>query len=248
MLKQAFRSYMASLHPGNYRKVKDKSISLTWIYWLIINPTLHDWGFDGGATEHISFYIVNLTPYFLMWWSNLGQKLYMPKQMYLLPMTASEKTEYISYLLMIKIGFPTMIVAILHVIRGCIYGIELFRIFACTLAVFSFGIGMYVCSTLRSKFDRYIQYAVRGEDGTGKDAFLNWMCMIYAAIYHFIASAAEISVAEGESIWGVAFFYLAPLMIMIIMDIAILKTCYKGTIIDAWNYEESFQVLGKVKN
>lgn len=72
--------------------------------------------------------------------------------------------------------------------------------------------------------------------------------MVYAAVYHFIASAAEISIAEGESVIGLVFFYMVPLSIMIIMDIAILKTRYKGTMIDAWNYEESYNVLGKIKN
>lgn len=248
MFKQAFRSYMASLHPRNYKKLKDKTVSLVWIYWLVINPIMNDFDHSGEAAKQIWFYITNLTPYFLMWWSNLGQKLYMPKQMYLLPMKEIERTEYVSSLLIIKIGFPTLIAFILQFIQGCIYGFEFFRIFACTIAVFSFGIGMYVCSTLRSKFDRYIRYAVRGEDGTGKDAFLNWACMIYSAVYHFISSAAKLSIAEKESIWGLVFFCFGPLSIMIIMDVAIIRTRFKGTIVDAWNYEESFQVLGKIKN
>lgn len=246
MLKQAWRSYLASLHPRNYKKVKDPTMVLIWIYWLIISPIINDFDHNGEAAEQISFYIANFTPYFLMWWSNLGQKLYMSKQMYLLPIKKIEKTEYVRCMLMIKIGFPAFVTIILQIIRGCIYGIEVFRIFSCTIAVISFAVGMYVCSTLRSKFDRYIRYAVRGEDGTGKDAFLNWMCMIYSGIYHFVACVAEISIAEGESMLGVTFFYLVPLSIMIVMDIVILKTRYEGTIADAWNYEESFNILGKI--
>lgn len=248
MFKQAFRSYMASLHPRNYKKLKNPAISLLWIYWFVINPIMNDFYPIREVVEQIWLYIANLTPYVIMWWSNLGQKLYMPKQMYLLPIKAVEKTEYIRCLLVIKIGFPVVVGLILQLLRGCIYGIEPFRIFACTIAVLSFAIGMYVCSTLQSKFDRYIPYAVRGEDGTGKDAVLNWACMVYSAVYHLIACGAEISIAEGESMLGVAFFYLVPLSIMIIMDIVILKTRYEGTIMDTWNYEESFHVLGKAKS
>lgn len=245
MLKQAWRSYLASLHPRNYKKIKNGTFVGLWIYWLVISPIINDFNHDGEAAKQIWYYVVNLTPYLIMWWSNLEQKLSMPKQMYLLPMKAPQRAEYVRALMMIKIGFPALVGLILHVIRGLIYEFEPYRILVCTIAIISFGIGMYVCSSLRSKFDRYIRYAVRGEDGTGKDAFLNWMCMIYSAIYHFIASAVVSGPVENllvNVIWEIV-----PLMIMIIMDIAIIKTRFLWTVVDTCNYEETFKVLGKVK-
>ena len=247
MLKQAWRSYLASLHPRNYKKIKDHVGAGLWLYWFVINPIMNDFDHTGEAARQIWFYIANLTPYFIMWWSNLGQKLAMPKLMYLLPMKKPEQAEYVRNLLLIKILFPATLGVVLHIIHGMIYEFEPYRIMACTIAVLSFGIGMYVCSSLRSKFDRYIRYAVRGEDGNGKDAVLNWACMIYAVIFHIFASAVEISIAPGESIIGKFFFLGVPILIMIVMDIAIIKTRFLWTVVDTCNYEENFNILGKVK-
>ena len=43
-------------------------------------------------------------------------------------------------------------------------------------------------------------------------------------------------------IWIIGF-----LSVMIIMDVAIIKTRYQATIEDLLNYEEAYNVLGKVK-
>lgn len=246
MWKQAWRSYIASLHPRNYKKIKDAAVSFVWIYWLVINPILNDFDHTGEGIEQIWFYIANLTPYILMWWSDLSGRLPAAKQMYLLPMNWTDKKMYTKNLLYIKIEFPVFVGFLLQIIRGFFYKVEPFRIFACMAAVVSFAIGKYVCSTMRSKFDRQIKYAVMGEDGTGKDAVLNWACMVYAVIYHFIASGVEVSFAETDSLWSIAVSLFLPISVMIIMDIAIIKTRYENTLIDAWNYEEAFHVKGKV--
>ena len=244
MLKHAWRSYLPSLHPRNYKKIKDSVSVGVWIYFFVISPIMSDWANEEDAMEQISFYVANLGPYLMMFWSNLEQKLPMSKQMYLVPMKPCQRVEYVKDLMMIKIGFPAMAGCIFHVVRGLGYGLEPYRILVCTMAVASFGIGMYVCSSLRSKFDRHIRYAVRGEDGTGKDAVLNWVCMIYSGIIHLIASAVEVSV--GASIWDELFFCGIPILIMIILDIAIIKTRFLWTVVDTCNYEENFKVLGKV--
>lgn len=246
MWKQAWKSYIVSLHPRNYKKIKDVAVSFVWMYWLVLNPILIDVEHTGESTEQIWFYIANLTPYILIWWSDLSGRLPITKQMYLLPMNWVDRKKYAQNLLFIKIVFPVMMGLILQIIYGCIYKIEPFRIFACMVAVGSWAIGKYVCSTLRSKFDREIKYAVKGDDGTGKDAVLNWACMVYAAVFHFVAAGVEIGFAETEPLWSRALCLLIPMSVMIIMDIAIIKTRYENTLIDAWNYEEAFHVLGKV--
>ena len=247
MFKQAWRSYLASLHPRNIKKIKNSAALGFWIYWFVISPIINVFDDSGERAEQIWFYAVNLTPYMIAWWSNLGHRLSMPKQMYLLPMQALQKAEYVRCLLIIKIGFPTLIGVTLHIIRGFIYGIHPFQILACVMAMISFGIGMYVCSELRSKYDRYIRYAVRAEDGNGIDAFLNWICMIYSAIYHLTASFADVEIGEGNSLLILALWYIIPLVPMIVMDIAIIKIRYHATIMDVCNYEDAYNVLGKVK-
>ena len=254
MFKQAWRSYLTSLHPRNYKKIKGGALFGVWLYWIVISPLLNSISKGSEAIEQSWFYAITFTPYVIMWWSNLEHKLQIPKQMYLLPMKLSQRAEYVKYLLFIKIGFPTLVGVILHVIYGFVYEFELFSIFACMIAKISFGIGMYVCSELRSKYDRYIRYAVRQKDGTGTDACLNWMCMIYSAIFHinatFIEVAAEVETAGENSICSIVLWYIIlfiPLIPMIIMDIAIIKTRYHASIVDVCNYEEAYNVLGKAK-
>jgi hypothetical protein len=182
-----------------------------------------------------------------MKWSDLDHKLSIPKKMYLLPMKEEGRKKYLDTLLLIKIGFPTAIHVLLEMIRVLVcnmgvapfYKIGAVEIILSTFAVISFGIGRYVCSQLRSKFDRYIKYAVRGKDGTGKDAWLNWMCMICSGIVHFMASGVEVEIAGEESILGMVFFYLLPILPMIIMDIVIIKTRWLWTVVDTFTYEEN---------
>lgn len=215
------------------------------LYWLIINPIMQDYYTDNGdAVQLICFYMVYLSPLLMMWWSNLEQRLPMPKQMYLLPMQRSEQQEYIKTLMIMKISFPSIVGLVLQIVYGVFYGIDFSRVFARTTALVSFGIGMYVCSSLRSKFDRYIRYAVRGKDGTGKDAWLNWMCMIFSVICYLVGATIELD--EGDSKLFACIGYIVILGIMIIMDIVIIKTRYEGTILDTCNYEEQFNVLSKV--
>ena len=73
MFKQAWRSYLASLHPRNIKKIKNSAALGFWIYWLIISPIINT--IEG---EEFLFYAVNLTPYMIAWWSNLGHRLSMP--------------------------------------------------------------------------------------------------------------------------------------------------------------------------
>ena len=242
MFKQAWRSYLESLHPRNYKYAKNLGFEIIWCYSFVLGPMLAN--ADKSMAEkgfQFLFLLTVILPYFIMYWSDLAHKLSMPKVMYMLPMKLDGRKEYLNTLLAIKIGFPTLVHVILQFIHSAIYGMDWLEIVLSTFAVISFGIGRYVCSQLRSKFDRYIKYAVRGKDGTGKDAWLNWMCMIYAVIYRVFVMMGEI---EGGPDW---IFILCFLSIMVILDIAIIKTRYQATIEDVCDYEEAFNILGRVK-
>lgn len=249
MFKQALRSYLASLHPRNYKKIKNSGFGGFWFYLFIVSPILNRYEGEGDISDGLYQAISTITilaPFLIMWWSNLGHKLSMPKLMYMLPMKAEGRKEYLNTLLAIKIGFPVMVGFIIQVVLGVINGIDWLRVVLSTCGIFSFGIGMYVCSELRSKFDRNIRYGVRGKDGTGKDAWLNWFCMIYAVFYRLVAMMIE---SDGQPIGVLGWIWIIGfLSILLIFDIAIIKTRYYATIEDVCNYEEAYNVLGKVKN
>ena len=78
MFKHAWRSYLASIHPRNHKYIKNGALLGCWMYWFVISPIIYVFDDNGERAEQIWFYAVNLTPYVMMWWSNLEHKLSMP--------------------------------------------------------------------------------------------------------------------------------------------------------------------------
>lgn len=233
MFKQAWSTYWKSFNPKNY-KIDNSKIQPVDFFWLF-------WCFIGIQNSESKFYLIaKLVPLFLMLMNNIVGKLYMPKAIYLTPMGEEGRKKYINSLLLLKIGVPTIVNILLHIMYSVLYEFNLFACLASVFAQISLGIGMYVCCEMRSKFDRYIRYAIPGKDGTGKDAWLNYFCMIFGML------ASVFCGIEANRI-GVFIFDIAMLVILLIMDIAILKSRYQITIEYVCNYEEAFNVLGKVK-
>ena len=233
MFKQAWSTYWKSYNPKKLKidNSKVQPIDFFWgVYFLI-----------AVQNSEVKFYMITkLIPLALMLWNNVVGKLYMPKAIYLSPMGEKGRKEYINSLLLIKIGVPTIANIILQIIYALFYEFNLFALMTSAFAQLSLGIGMYVCCEMRSKYDRYIRYAVPGKDGTGKDAWLNYFCMIFAMV------ASVFCGIEANRI-GLLIFDITLLIVLLIMDIAILKSRYQVTIDYVCNYEEAYNVLGKVK-
>ncbi len=233
MLKQAWSTYWKSFNPNNFKsdKSKGKPVDYFWLFWIFLvmqNP-------EG------KFYILaRLIPLFIMLSNNIVGKLYMPKAIYFTPMGVEGRKKYINALLLCKIGVPTIANVILYIIYSVKYEFDLFACLVSAFAQFSLGIGMYVCCEMRSKYDRYMRYAVPGKDGTGKDAWLNFFCMILGMV-------ASIFFEHEPNRIGLLIFDIIVLAILLIMDIAILKSRYQITVNYICDYEESHNVLGKVK-
>lgn len=233
MFKQAWSTYWKSYNPKKLKidNSKIQPIDFFWGVYILI----------AVQNSEVKFYMIaKLIPLALMLWNNVVGKLYMPKAIYLSPMGEKGRKEYINSLLLIKIGVPTIANIILHIIYAIFYEFNLFALLASAFAQLSLGIGMYVCCEMRSKYDRYIRYAVPGKDGTGKDAWLNSFCMAVAII------ASVFCGIEANRI-GLLIFDITSLVVLLIMDIAILKTRYQVTVDYICDYEESRNVLGKVK-
>ena len=234
MFKQAWSTYWKSYNPKKL-KIDNSRVQPIHFFWGI-------YFIVAAQNSEVRFYLIaKLVPLALMLFNNIVGKLYMPKAIYLSPMGEEGRKEYINSLLMLKIGVPTIVNILLHIMYSVMYEFNLFMLLASAFAQLSLGIGMYVCCEMRSKFDRYIRYAVPGKDGTGKDAWLNYSCMALGMIASIFCGL------EANRI-GVLIFDIAMLVILLIMDIVILKTRYQVTVEYVCNYEEAYNVLGKVKN
>jgi len=233
MFKQAWSIYWKSYHPKKLGENNKKISPFDFGWWAYIL-------FIGMQDTEVEAYIViKVIPLALMLWNNLAGKFYMPKAIYFSPMGMEGRKKYINALLLMKIGVPVVINIAFHIIYGVFYEFNLFACVSSAFAQLSLGIGMYVCCEMRSKFDRYIRYAVPGKDGNGKDAWLNYFCMglgMLASIFCGI---------EANRI-GVLIFDITMLVILLIMDIVILKTRYWVTLDYICDYEESHNLLGKV--
>ena len=104
MFKQAFYTYRQLLHPGNLKYIKDRSSILLFVLWFIV-PNLTE--LEQG---HISAWYTTslLLPIALIKMSNLVSKISVPKAIFLVPMSKSDRKHYIKCLLCIKIGVPIL--------------------------------------------------------------------------------------------------------------------------------------------
>lgn len=232
MFKQAWSTYWKSYNPKKLKidNTRVQPIHFFWAIYFII----------AAQNSEVRFYMIaKIVPLVLMLFNNNVGKLYMPKAIYLSPMGVKGRKEYINSLLLMKIGVPTVVNMILHIVYAMFYEFSLFAFVSSVFAQLSLGIGMYVCCEMRSKFDRYIRYGVPGKDGTGKDAWLNYFCMIVAMIASIFCGI------EANRI-GVLIFDIAMLVILLITDFVILKMRYQVTVDYVCDYEESRNVLGKV--
>lgn len=255
MMKQAWRSYVASLHPRNFKKVKNDSISHLFniLWWFVIYPVIV--GREGEDSNlHWGVYMLYLTvkllPALFMSWSNMVGRLPMPKMMYMTPMKVEERYAYIKNLMLIKIGVPVVLSLVLGTVWSCFFDMSILQIVVILFANISIGIGIYVCSDLVNKHDRRITMAVRDKNGEPKDAWLNtavvFMGMIILIALESVDFMNGITDLDGTT-FGVIVFTI--LMVgLLIGDIVILKTRFHDTLENLCNYEITYRVLGKAEN
>ena len=233
MFKQAWNTYWKAFNPRKLKidNSKIQPVDFFWGFWFLVAMQ---------NSESKFYLLVKLVPLFLMLWNNIVGKLYMPKAIYLTPMGEEGRKQYINALLPLKIGVPVVVNMVLHILYGVVYKFNWFSFIASAFAQLSVGIGMYVCCEMRSKYDRYIRYAIPDKNGAGTDAFLNYFCMI-------LGMMASVFVGIQANRFGVLIFDITMLVILLIMDIVILNTRYQVTVDYICNYEESRNILGKVK-
>lgn len=254
MFKQAFRSYLASLHPGNIKKVnmENRPSWFLMFYWICYFPA----SIVSTSSENrihyglcIAYFFVKLLPLFFMMWSSMTYKLVMPKAIYLSPMKYKERETYIQSLLIIKIMVPSILAIILYCIFGCFYRMNILQMLLVGFLYITIGIGSTVSSDLVNKYDRHIVPAVRDKTGEPKDAWLNIVVMVIGILFLIGLEIKDlengISFSNGSIFENILLFGIV--ILLLIMDIRIIKTRYAAVVQDRCDYEIAFRIFSAKK-
>lgn len=226
MLKQAWRSYLASLHPRYLRKAYDNGAIFPLIYWFVIYPLIMN-----AVSDNIEFYNVmalmfmRMIPFMIMEWSNINSKYLMPKAMYLSPMKAQERDEYIKNVLFIKIGASVLLGICIEVIWGIFTGFHIGKVLIMVLANLSIGVAHLI---------------------SVKKKGINFGAMVIALLIMAFIAFLEIGAEESLATFCNYFMVIAAI-ILPILDIRIIQKKYQATIVHAGDYEVAFKVEGKVE-
>lgn len=244
MLKQAWRSYLASLHPRNIKKVKGSSNAYWIIYWIFIWPMMMTTWNDETGNSTI-YLITKMIPFLIMSWSNISSKFLMTKEMYLCPMKSEERERYINYILFFKIGFPVFVGLLIEIVWSFFIGFHVFRTLAMVFIYFSVGIAIYICLDTVDQTNRRVTWGRIGRDGKVKWAWMNLISFVYGLMIMFSFENTDLTV-QMDILSGV--FIGVGLILMAILNVLIIRMQYRETMEQAQNYEYAFKVIKKEEN
>lgn len=145
MMKQAWRSYLASLHPRNIKKLREK-VAYGGIYLFVLGCYIFSAVVSkDGYMVSLVLTLVRFLPLFVNGYSALSSQLLMPKAMFLSPMKEEERREYINCVLTIKIGMSVVFSFVIEVIWSLFAGVHLWRSLVVVFIIFSLGVALHIC-------------------------------------------------------------------------------------------------------
>lgn len=245
MLKQAWRSYLAALHPRNIKKVKGSSNAYWILYWLFICPMMVLSSRDDINGNSTLYLIIKMLPFLIMSWSNISSRFLMTKEMYLCPMKREERERYVNYILCFKIGVPAVVGLIIEIIWSVATGFHIFRSIIMVVIYISVGIAIYICLDTLEQTNRRVTWGKIGKDGKIKWAWMNLISFVYGLLIMFAFEDTDLT-AQMDALSGV--FIGVGLVLIAVFDVLIIRLQYKQIIDQAQNYEYAFNVKGKVEN
>ena len=169
MWKQAWRSYVTSLHPRNLRKAYDDGKLFWLLYWLIIYPTIIRLGNNESLEIYEAIYLTafRFLPWCLMEWSDIGSKFLMTKMMFLSPMKEEERKEYMNCVLCVKIGVSLICSVLIDVICSLFYGFSTLKMMILLVMILSIGIAKYISLEAKIAKNKDLYYDALGQAQTG---------------------------------------------------------------------------------
>lgn len=252
MIKQAWRSYIASLHPRNVKKLRESEAYLwTYIILLPLYALIALLEENSFADMGCLVFLRVAFPLGLMVWSNLGSKYLMPKVMFLCPMKEEERREYVNCVLVIKIGAMVVSSVLVELIWSIFFGFRLWEVLLVPFLYFLFGLAEYAGFEVKRDERGQLPNSVKDKNGNRIPVWMNAVAMINVllAIAVFTTYDMELQMYGQEIAGGTIPFAFAGVAIAFAMffDYKILKNQYKYVIQRSSDYELHFHIKGKVE-
>jgi len=245
-MKQALRSYLASIHPRNIKKLKEMDSAIqVYIYLYVYGIYLLAAILPGKTAADWIFSLISLLiPVFFMGWSDLSSRYLMPKPMFLCPMKEDMRKEYIRCVLKCKIGGPMLLGILINLIWCIDYGFQVWRLLLLLFFYFSAGIAYYMAYEYRPVNGKKVPFNIQDEDGK--------------IIYPWVSTAVLVI-----TILGIAVLVLLPkyspevvqrifpiyillggviLISLLVMDIEIIKKQFPYIMKNVGDYERNFKI------
>lgn len=161
MFKQALYTYWNSLHPRNLKYIIEKRW-MTFIFLFVLLPSFGEIKEYGvGAFYPFTIFL----PIVLMKMSNLANKLYIPKALFLSPMQQKEREAYTIWLIVIKIGASMLLGLLIQMAWNIGFSISVTDVLVYEFVYLSYGIAEYFC--VEGTFDdgNKVEHGMRTKEG-----------------------------------------------------------------------------------
>lgn len=245
MRKQAFRSYLASLHPRNYKKItkRDKS-AMFFVSLMILSNVVSSGMHDDDSSLMILLVLFRSSPALLYAWSGMSGTFLMPKAAFLTPMTYEDRKEYTKWVVIYEIGGAAILSILIECILGVWFGFHLIQMAGMVLTTISLGIVSYINLNVLGKTDNKKVYGII-KDKT-EMIYIVWLNYINMVLCIFSYMGMVICQIENNAEhWK----YFLPVFWVLLLfgDIIIVKGQFEAVVALASNYELSFKIEGKIE-
>lgn len=243
MMKQAWRSYIASLHPRNIKKLREKNafwgvylfvIGLNSVVALLPGHTTQDW---------LGLFFLRLIPLFFMTWSDLGSTYLMPKPMFLCPMKEEERKEYIRCVLIFKIGGPVVIGFVMELIWSIFFGFHVWNLLIMLFLYFSVAVAQYIGYEHPLEKREKVPLTVYDADGNNIYPWLGNVTIMAVMIMIAMLAAFDANPDMHENtVILFTYMIIVGLLILVVLDIGIVKDQFPYIMGRIGDYERNFKI------